>query len=113
MNNFLTRKDIRLFQEGKHYRIYEKLGAHLIKSGGQSGVHFAVWAPYAAYVAVMGEWNGWSKEAHPMTRFAESGVWTCFIPDVRNGQSYKYFVRSQYNNFEVDKADPFAFCTEL
>jgi 1,4-alpha-glucan branching enzyme len=113
MNNFLTKKDIRLFQEGKHYRIYEKLGAHLTKSGSQTGVHFAVWAPNAAYVAVMGEWNGWSKEAHPMSRFAESAVWTCFIADVRNGQSYKYFLRSQYNNFEVDKADPFAFYTEL
>jgi 1,4-alpha-glucan branching enzyme len=113
MSNFLTKKDIRSYQDGNHYRIYDKLGAHFTRSGGQDGVHFAVWAPNAAYLAVMGDWNDWSKQAHPMTRFAGSGIWTCFIPDIPTGQSYKYFLRSQYNDFQTDKADPFAFATEL
>ena len=113
MTNFLTKKDLRLYQEGKHYRIYEKLGAHFTRIAGQDGVHFAVWAPNAAYMAVMGEWNEWSKESHPMSRFGETGIWTAFVPGVRQGQAYKYFVRSQYEDFEIDKADPFAFSTEL
>ncbi len=78
MTNFLTKKDVRLYQEGKHYRIYEKLGAHFTRAGEQDGVHFAVWAPNAEYVAVMGDWNNWSKDTHPMSLFAESGIWTCF-----------------------------------
>jgi 1,4-alpha-glucan branching enzyme len=113
MSNFLTKKDVRLYQEGKHYRIYEKLGAHPTRMNGKDGVHFAVWAPNAAYMSVMGDWNHWNKETHPMSRFPDSGIWTCFIPDVPNGQSYKYYLRSNYNNFEIDKADPFAFATEL
>src|SRR5687767_6927844 len=102
MTTFLTKKDVRLYQEGKHYRIYEKLGAHFTRAGGQNGVHFAVWAPNAAHIAVMGEWNDWSKESHPMNRFADTGVWTCFIPGVKQGQAYKYFLRSQYKDFEID-----------
>lgn len=113
MTNFLTKKDLRLYQEGKHYRIYEKLGAHFTRTAGQSGVHFAVWAPNAAYIAVMGDWNDWSKESNPMSRSGETGIWSTFIPGVQQGQAYKYFVRSQYDNFEIDKADPFAFSTEL
>ncbi|MCI0603486.1 1,4-alpha-glucan branching protein GlgB [bacterium] len=113
MTNFLTKKDVRLYHEGKHYHIYDKLGAHFTRSGGQNGVHFAVWAPNAAYMAVMGEWNDWSKKEHPMDRFADSGIWTCFIPGIQQGQAYKYFVHSQYKDFEIDKADPFAFATEL
>ena len=113
MTNFLTKKDIRLFHEGNHYRIYEKLGAHLTRVGGRDGAHFAVWAPNAAYLAVMGDWNDWSKETHPMELVPDSGIWSCFIPDVPNGQSYKYFVRSKYKDFQIDKADPFAFATEL
>ena len=113
MSNFLTKKDVRAYQEGNHYRIYDKLGAHFTRSGGQNGVHFAVWAPNAAYMAVMGEWNDWSKETHPMTSYPDSGIWTAFIPEAQKGHAYKYFVRSQYNDFEIDKADPFAFATEL
>ena len=113
MTNFLTKKDVRQFHEGNHYRIYEKLGAHFTRAGGQDGVHFAVWAPNAAYMAVMGDWNDWNKDSHPMERFGDSGIWTCFIPDVKQGHAYKYFVRSQYKDFQIDKADPFAFATEL
>lgn len=113
MSNFLTKKDVRLFHQGEHHRIYEKLGAHFTRNGSREGVHFAVWAPNAAYMSVMGDWNDWSKDAHPMERFADSGIWSCFIPDVQQGQAYKYFVRSQYKDFQIDKADPFAFCTEL
>jgi 1,4-alpha-glucan branching enzyme len=113
MTNFLTKKDLRLYQEGNHYRIYEKLGAHFTRVGGQDGVHFAVWAPNAAFISVMGEWNEWSKESDPMSRFGDTGIWTAFIPGVQQGNAYKYFVRSQYKDFEIDKADPFAFSTEL
>ena len=72
MTNFLTKKDVRLYHEGKHYHIYEKLGAHFTRSGGQNGVHFAVWAPNAAYMSVMGEWNNWSKSDHPMDQIGRA-----------------------------------------
>ncbi len=113
MTSFLSKKDVKLYHEGKHHHVYEKLGAHFTRSGGKDGVHFAVWAPNAARVSVIGEWNDWGKEHHPMELFAGSGIWTCFIPDVTQGAAYKYFVQSKFNDFEIDKADPFAFATEL
>jgi 1,4-alpha-glucan branching enzyme len=80
---------------------------------GVAGVHFAVWAPNAAAVSVMGDWNGWSKAAQELRTHAGSGVWEGFIPGVVHGAAYKYHVKSRYEGYEVDKADPFAVYAEV
>jgi 1,4-alpha-glucan branching enzyme len=99
-------QDIYLFNEGTHSRLYEKLGAHLLPAGG---VHFAVWAPNADYVAVIGDFNAWDKGAHPMRPLATSGIWELSIPDAREGSYYKFHIASKFNGFKVDKVDPFGF----
>jgi 1,4-alpha-glucan branching enzyme len=102
-----------LFSEGTHYRTYEKLGAHLINRDGNPGTHFAVWAPNAQQVSVIGEFNGWKATAHPMRCRGRSGVWDCFIPGVSSGALYKYAIRSQYHDYTVEKADPYGFAAEI
>jgi 1,4-alpha-glucan branching enzyme len=111
--SLLTADDIYLFNEGNHFRLYEKLGAHALVHKGRPGVHFAVWAPNAEHVGVMGSFNGWNKEAHPLQARDSSGIWEGFIPDLGTGTVYKYHVRSRYRMYQADKADPFAFFTEL
>lgn len=106
---FLSADDVYLFNEGTHSRLYERLGAHLAEQGGRRGVHFAVWAPNAERVSVVGPFNGWMPEAHPMQPLASSGVWTAFIPDLGEGTLYKYHIASRYHLYRVDKADPFGF----
>lgn len=106
-----TEFDIELFRAGKHYRLYEKLGAHAIRHEGEHGTCFAVWAPGATAVSVIGNFNGWNGEAHPLhVRLDGSGIWEGFIPGIGRGELYKYLIRS--NTGEVmEKADPFAlFC---
>jgi len=109
----LTEHDIYLFKEGTHARLYEKLGCHLCELDGIAGAHFAVWAPNARRVSVIGDWNGWNPEPHPLiARPDGSGIWEGFVPGVAQGHAYKYRVDSQLGGFYVDKADPFGFATE-
>jgi 1,4-alpha-glucan branching enzyme len=102
----ITEDDLHLFNEGTHYRLYEKLGSQLL---GNRGAHFAVWAPEAAEVTVMGDFNGWSRSSHPLRPRASSGIWEGILPGVAKGNVYKYHIRSRHNRYEVDKADPYGF----
>lgn len=107
----LSELDLHLFAEGSHYRLYDRLGAHLLPAG--KGVHFGVWAPNAASVAVVGDFNGWDAEAHPLTQpHSGSGVWEDVVPDAMVGQRYKYRIVSRYAGYTVDKADPYAAYAE-
>jgi 1,4-alpha-glucan branching enzyme len=100
------------FNEGTHFRLYDKLGAHLVQDGGVRGTYFAVWAPNAEYVSVIGEFNGWDHTRHQLSQHGHSGIWERFLPGVEHGTVYKYHIRSRYNGYAVDKADPFAFYCE-
>jgi 1,4-alpha-glucan branching enzyme len=111
--SLLTEDDIYLFNEGNHFRLYEKLGAHGVDKGEIQGTYFAVWAPNAAQASVMGDFNGWNKRSHPLRPRGQSGIWEGFIPSTKNGTRYKYYIRSHRNNYEVDKADPFAFFNQI
>ena len=105
--------DIYYFREGTHARLYRVLGAHPAVVDGTPGVRFAVWAPNAEHVSVIGDFNGWNKDAHPMRpRSDGSGIWQTFVPGVGQGAAYKYHIRSRYDGYRVDKADPFAFFAE-
>jgi len=110
--SLLTDDDIYLFNEGRHYRLYEKLGAHLLAQDGTEGTCFAVWAPNAASVAVAGDFNGWSTSAHALKPRANSGIWEGFIPGLAKGAVYKYHIESRERDYRVNKADPFAFYGE-
>jgi 1,4-alpha-glucan branching enzyme len=104
--------DLHLFGEGKHERIYEKLGAHPIKHEGVAGVSFAVWAPSARALSVVGNFNGWDGSRNPMRRLEQSGVWETFVPDLRPGDLYKYEIHAPgFPTFL--KADPYAFYAEV
>ncbi len=109
----LTHDDLYLFNEGNHFQLYKKLGAHLRSHEEERGVHFGVWAPNAQYISVIGDFNGWDREAHPLHMRENSGIWEGLIPDLPSGAPYKYHVRSRYRGHRVDKADPFAFFNEL
>ncbi len=109
----LTEEDLYLFNEGSHFRLYDKLGAHLTTVGGAAGTYFAVWAPGAEQVTVFGDFNGWDKGAHPLRPRGQSGIWETFIPGVGKGARYKYHVVSRYHHYRVDKADPFAVYSEV
>lgn len=105
--------DINLFKAGKHYKIYEKLGNHPVEHEGQQGTYFAVWAPNAKRVAVIGDFNGWNPESHVLNmRFDGSGIWEGFIPNVGQGALYKYHIISNNYNQYLEKTDPFAFHME-
>jgi 1,4-alpha-glucan branching enzyme len=111
--NILTEQDIYLFKEGSHFRLYEKLGSRSMAVNGARGTYFAVWAPNAERVSVIGEFNGWNQEVDILdVRWDGSGIWEGFIPGVEKGAVYKYHIVSRYNNYRVDKADPFAFYSE-
>ncbi|MBW7909167.1 MAG: 1,4-alpha-glucan branching protein GlgB [Kiritimatiellae bacterium] len=101
-----------LFGEGTHYRTYEKMGAHPMTAEGVPGVHFAVWAPNAIRVSVIGNFNRWDGRHHPMQNRGGSGLWELFIPEMRPGDLYKFEVKGN-NDFLAQKADPYAFCSEL
>ncbi|MFC1658302.1 1,4-alpha-glucan branching protein GlgB [Candidatus Omnitrophota bacterium] len=112
--SLFTEHDIYLFKEGNHFRLYDKLGSHQMTINGINGVYFAVWAPNAQKVSVMGEFNGWDQKADCLDcRWDGSGIWEGFIPDAKNGQLYKYHIVSRHNGFQVDKGDPYAFSWEL
>ncbi len=110
--SLLTDQDLFLFNEGTHSRLYQKLGAHLIDSPKGKGVNFAVWAPDAEKVCVMGDFNNWDRESHPLRARAQSGIWEGFIPGLKSGELYKYYIKSRYRGYRVEKADPYAFCCE-
>jgi len=105
--------DIALFKSGKHYKLYEKLGSHVIQFKDIIGTYFAVWAPNAQYVAVVGNFNGWNRGSHALyVRWDGSGIWEGFIPHVGNGETYKYYIKSSTGE-DLEKADPFALRWEV
>jgi 1,4-alpha-glucan branching enzyme len=110
---WLTDYDLYLYGEGTHHRAYEKLGAHPGVVDGRRGVHFAVWAPNAQEVAVVGDHNQWDPRAHPMQLRPQAGLWELFVPDIASGALYKYHIVSRYNGYQVDKADPYGFAAEI
>jgi 1,4-alpha-glucan branching enzyme len=110
--NLLTDQDLYLFNEGNHLRLYDKMGAHVVTLGGTEGTNFAVWAPNAAQVFVMGDFNGWDHGSHPLKQRGNSGIWEGFVPGVKEGGNYKYYIVSRFNGFKAEKADPFAVCSE-
>lgn len=106
--SLFTDFDINLFKAGTHYRLYEKLGAHTVTHNGVAGTYFAVWAPNAHYVTVIGNFNCWNRHSHPMNvRWDSSGIWELFIPHIGKTEYYKYYIEGQ-NGHNVEKADPFA-----
>jgi 1,4-alpha-glucan branching enzyme len=108
----LGEQDLFLFNEGTHSRLWEKMGCHLTQEDGKAGARFAVWAPDAESVTVMGDFNGWDKDTTQLHPSGSSGIWSAFVPGVKNGDAYKYHVRSRYLGYRVDKSDPFAVHTE-
>jgi 1,4-alpha-glucan branching enzyme len=109
IHSLFTEFDIHLFQAGKHYRLYEKFGSHITTVDGIKGTYFAVWAPSAKSVAVIGDFNFWLEgEHHLNVRWDGSGIWEGFIPEVSKGSIYKYKIRSSNNDITTEKADPFA-----
>ena len=111
MINF-TDLDSYLFGQGTHYDIYKKMGAHPMKVDGQAGVMFDVWAPHAKRVWVIGSFNGWNEQSHEMTRVEKMGIYELFIPDVKEGELYKYLIETE-DGKRLYKADPFANYAEL
>ena len=101
-----------LFGQGNHYDLYKKMGAHLVSDGKKKGVYFAVWAPHAEAVSVVGDFNGWEIEANPMEREEPLGIYTCFIPGLEENTLYKYCIKT-YTGEHIFKADPFANYAEL
>jgi 1,4-alpha-glucan branching enzyme len=109
----LTDQDLYLFNEGSHTSLYNRLGAHPRTVDGVAGTHFAVWAPSAEQVFVMGDFNDWAPTDQPLQLRGASGIWEGFLPGVGAGAHYKYHIRSRYHGYRVDKADPFAFFSEV
>jgi 1,4-alpha-glucan branching enzyme len=112
-STLLTSYDLHLFNEGNHNRLFEKFGAHLTEVDGKQGTYFAVWAPDAERISVVGDFNRWNADSHPMNPRGSSGVWEAFIPGVGKGETYKYHIRSRYHMYEVSKADPYGFYNEV
>jgi len=105
---------IYFFKQGTLYRAYEHFGAHVMNAHGQPGTYFAVWAPNAAAVSLIGDFNDWDADRHPLApRWDSSGIWEGFVPRVMQGEIYKYHIRSQHNNYCVDKQDPYGFQCEV
>ncbi|HEY5688040.1 MAG TPA: 1,4-alpha-glucan branching protein GlgB [Yeosuana sp.] len=107
--SLFTDFDINLFKAGKHYRLYEKFGSHLVTVDGIEGTYFAVWAPSAKKVSVIGDFNFWIEGEHQLNvRWDGSGIWEGFIPFVGKGNTYKYKIHSHHNDIKTEKADPYA-----
>jgi len=110
----ITEQDIYLFNEGTHFRLWEKLGAHAgTDAAGRPGVWFSVWAPNAERVAVIGDWNAWDLRVHPLAARSGSGLWEGFVPGVEKGARYKFHVASRFGGYRADKADPYALYAEV
>jgi 1,4-alpha-glucan branching enzyme len=110
--SLLTEDDLYLFNEGTHFHLYEKLGAHPLVVNGVEGTYFAVWAPNTYYVSIKGDFNGWNRDTHALKQRGHSGIWEGFIPGITKGNIYKYHIVSR-NNYEVEKADPVALAYEV
>jgi 1,4-alpha-glucan branching enzyme len=106
-------QDLFLFNEGKHLRAYEKLGAHPTVRGDVPGTYFAVWAPSARYVSVVGDFNGWDAGRHPLSVQGSSGIWAGFVPGAHHSQCYKYHIATPHDGYVVEKADPYGFLCEI
>lgn len=109
----LTDFDLHLIHEGTHFRTYEKLGAHLKEVDGVKGVGFAVWAPNAIRVSVVGDFNQWDGRVLPMRKHPNQGIFEIFVPGLTAGSTYKYEIKSSVNNYLVEKADPYGFFSEM
>jgi 1,4-alpha-glucan branching enzyme len=109
----LSEQDLYLFNEGSHLRLWEKLGAHLVRWGGEVGAQFGVWAPNAESVSVIGDFNDWKSDRDPLAPRDASGIWEGFVPGVQQGARYKYHVVGRGGRHRVDKADPFATFAEV
>ncbi len=111
--SLFTDYDIALFRSGKHFKLYEKLGSHTVTQKGKEGVHFAVWAPNAQSVSVIGNFNGWNPHSHQLfVRWDSSGIWEGFIEGIGLGEIYKYHIQT-HEGEHLEKADPFALYSEL
>ncbi|MFP4167348.1 MAG: 1,4-alpha-glucan branching protein GlgB [Desulfonatronovibrionaceae bacterium] len=111
--SILAELDIFLFKQGRHFQLHKKLGSHPYSGGGVRGTYFAVWAPNALEVSVIGDFNSWKKDQNPMhARSDGSGIWETFIPGVEPGTCYKYSLKSRYREARLEKTDPFALRTE-
>lgn len=112
-HSLLTEFEVGLFRSGKYYRAYEKLGSHIIKVNGQWGTYFAVWAPTAKSVSVIGNFNNWQRKRHPLVgRLDGCGIWEGFIPNVSKGELYKYAIEA-YDGRKLEKGDPYALFWEI
>ncbi len=117
--SLLSDQDLFLFNEGSHFRLYDKLGAHVVARGSaaggdfESGTYFAVWAPNANHVSVIGDFNGWEKGRHCLQPKGDSGIWEGFLPNIGNGTLYKYHIGSRFDGYSADKADPFSIFNEI
>ncbi|WP_316821523.1 1,4-alpha-glucan branching protein GlgB [Pedobacter gandavensis] len=108
LHSLFTDFDVSLFVTGKHFRLYEKLGVHLLRVDGRDGAYFAVWAPNAQKVSVVGNFNNWDAGSHYLNkRWDASGIWEGFIPDLKNGEVYKYAIKG-FDGLDIQKGDPFA-----
>ncbi len=112
-NEFFSKEDIYLFNEGRHYRIYEKLGAQASHENGEDGYRFSVWAPNANNVSLIGDFNYWAPYEHYLSPVGNSGIWSIFLPWAKKGMVYKYHICSNNNVYEVQKADPVGFYHEV
>jgi 1,4-alpha-glucan branching enzyme len=108
----LTDQDLYLFNEGSHYRLHDKMGAHLVTQNGQAGAVFSVWAPNARSVSVVGSFNSWNPKSHRLEPRASSGIWEGFVAGVTQGALYKFHIESQTGGYSVDKADPMGILQE-
>ncbi|MBN1570495.1 MAG: 1,4-alpha-glucan branching protein GlgB [Acidobacteria bacterium] len=111
--SLITEDDLYLFNEGSHFRLYEKMGAHPLTFDGRQEVYFSVWAPNAEQVSVLGDFNEWDGTRHPLRSRGSSGIWEGCIAGIGKGAHYKFRIRTKYVDYVVDKADPFAFCTQI
>src|SRR6266850_1360158 len=110
--SLLTDNDLYLFNEGSHYRIYDKLGAHILTAGGETGTCFGVWAPNARSVSVIGSFNQWHPKTHPLHSRGNSGIWEGFVPAANKGALYKFHIESHHHGHRVDKTDPIGLLQE-
>lgn len=111
-HSLLSGDDVHFFNEGTHDRLYERLGSHPLTVQGQEGTYFAVWAPDATRVSVVGDFNSWNVGSHPLYTHDVSGIWEGFIPGIGVGDLYKYHIVSRFNGYAVNKADPMARYSE-